>query len=836
MVLITIGSLISILLLARNFRNFSLRTKVVIGILLTGGIALGILAFFAIVNTSKITNSLSQRLDSSVSLLAEEQLVNSAALESEHANQFFDDIKNDVERLAENQISLQSQKTILGQGIYWDSATKLTQLGSGQYGNSANDAASVFVPANTKLDESIFTELNTTAYLDFSTPQLLKANPSILAIYYIDPRGIVRYYPNIKLASVLPPDFDATKRPYYEITSPLFNPKRLTRWTIPYVDATGKGLVVTAASPVYLGSEFNGVVAADIQLSRVAEQISSIKVGKTGYAFMIDNAGRVITMPSAGFKLFGINPQTLKPEDFFKQTVIGEGSNELKALTSRMAAGGNGINIIHVDGIETYFSYAPINANGYSIALVVPVSEMQSVIVAAKAETQSQIRLSLLEAVLILVGLLFAAVIVSLAIGQVISAPVVRLTQTANQIVSGDLTAQAGIDSNDEIGILAHAFNTMTARLYETLSGLEKRVDNRTSELVLANERNERRAKQLQTITELSEAISQLQDLGEFFTNTTALISERFGFYHIGIFLIDNDREYAIMQAANSEGGQKMLARSHRLKMGIGVVGFTAQTGRPRIALNVGDDAVFFDNFDLPDTRSEAALPMKSRGETIGVLDVQSTEADAFSNEDLQVLTALANQVSIALENTRLLTEARTALAQVQEVYDEFTRAEWSRAAAKAEQAGFRYQTGRIEMMENSLNLPEVISAAQTGQIVTNRADKSAETRSTVAVPVKLRGEVIGILHIESNDPSKTWQNDEVSLVEAVAERAAFAMENARLFQDARRRASKERLISEATSKISGAFSVENILQTTAQELERVLGGSEVLIRFNQDK
>ena len=101
-----------------------------------------------------------------------------------------------------------------------------------------------------------------------------------------------------------------------------------------------------------------------------------------------------------------------------------------------------------------------------------------------------------------------------------------------------------------------------------------------------------------------------------------------------------------------------------------------------------------------------------------------------------------------------------------------------------------------------------------------------------MAIPVKLRGEVIGVLHIESNDPSKTWQSDEISLVEAVAERAAFAMENARLFQDARRRASKERLISEATSKISGAFSVENILQTTAQELERVLGGSEVLIKF----
>jgi GAF domain-containing protein len=91
---------------------------------------------------------------------------------------------------------------------------------------------------------------------------------------------------------------------------------------------------------------------------------------------------------------------------------------------------------------------------------------------------------------------------------------------------------------------------------------------------------------------------------------------------------------------------------------------------------------------------------------------------------------------------------------------------------------------------------------------------------------------VIGILHVESNDPNRQWQEDEVSLVQAVAERAAFAMENARLFQDARRRAAKERLISEASARISGALNIENILQTTAEELERVLGGSEILIQF----
>lgn len=361
---------------------------------------------------------------------------------------------------------------------------------------------------------------------------------------------------------------------------------------------------------------------------------------------------------------------------------------------------------------------------------------------------------------------------------------------------------------------------------------LEQRVTERTEEIERVNKETLRRASQLKAVTELSEAIAQLQDLNEIFPATTRLISERFGFYHVGIFLIDRDREFAILQAANSEGGQRMLQRSHRLRLGVGVVGFSAQTGQPRIALDVGADAVYFNNPDLPNTRSEVALPMKVRTETIGVLDVQSTEAGAFSSEDLQVLTALANQVSIALENAKLLTETRAALMQVQEVYNEFTRVEWSRTIAQTEQPGFRYQTGRIEMLEKALQSSEIISAVQSGEIVSNQNNGSMEKRSAVAIPVKLRGEVIGVLHIESNDPVKQWQADEVSLVQAVAERAAFAMENARLFQDARRRATKERLISEATARISGALNMENILQSTAEELERVLGGSEILIQF----
>jgi len=369
-------------------------------------------------------------------------------------------------------------------------------------------------------------------------------------------------------------------------------------------------------------------------------------------------------------------------------------------------------------------------------------------------------------------------------------------------------------------------------QLESITADLEDRVSKRTLELQHANEQTSIRAKRLQAITELSESIAQLQDLNELFPITTKLISERFGFYHIGIFLVDSSEEYAVLQAANSEGGKQMLASEHRLKLGNGVVGYAAQTGEPRIALDVGTDAVFFNNPYLPDTRSEVALPLKSRGKTIGVLDAQSTEAGAFTREDLQVLTALANQVAITFENTRLLTETRAALAQVQEVYNEFTRTEWTRAVSAADQPGFRYNSGRIEILEKELQSPEAISAVENGQFAANLTTTSEEKRATLAVPVKLRGEVIGVLHIESDNPTHEWDSDEISLVNAVAERASVAMENARLFQDARRRAYKEQLISEASAKISSAIDFENILQTTAEELERVLGGSDVLIRL----
>jgi len=829
-IVVLLGILVLLALLARNFQNFSLRVKVMLGILLTGSIALGILALFAITRTGIITDSLSNRLDTSVSLLADEQLVNTAFVEADRANQFFEGIEREVTGLAAYKVSLENEKSTLSQGAYWDAAISLTRLDGGQYGNSAADTSSVFVPATTDLSEAVLTELNTSAYMDFSAPSSLEANPSMLAIYYISPTGAVRYYPNIELASLLPPDFDATSRPYYRITAPLFNPQRLSRWTIPYVDAAGGGLVVTVASPVYLGDTFNGVVAADIQLSRITEQVSSLKIGQTGYAFMLDDAGRIISMPDAGYAMFGINRDELAPEEFFKQTVMGEGSDELNALTNRMTAGGNGLNIIQVNGVETYISYAPIKSNGYNLALVVPVAEMQTAIVAARNETRSQIQISLWLAAVILIGLLSFALVISLAISQVISAPVIRLTETANEIVAGDLDAQATVISHDETGRLAAAFNTMTARLRAALIGLEQRVAERTAELELANEGNERRAKQFESISKVSSTISSTRNLDNLLPQITSIISNEFGFYHVGIFLLDTAREYAILSAANSEGGRMMLERSHRLKVGeTGLVGFVTSTGKPRVALDTGSDAIFFNNPDLPETRSEITLPLRVGEEIIGALDVQSVEPNAFNQEDIQILSTLADQVSIAIENARQHEETRKALVESDSLSRQFIQSGWSRFTRSQSIEGVRHTGAKSTLLYRKTGNEDGKNLTGTGQL------KPRGRGAVLSLPVKLRGEVIGTVDVRSPE-NRQWDQDELDIVTAILERAAIAMENARLLSESQKLAAKERTIGEISAKISAQSEIEELLKTAAQELGRTLPGMQIAIQLAKEE
>ena len=513
----------------QGFLSLSIRTKIILGIVATGGLALVIFAIVAGRQTGLMTATLSNRLETSVSQLAEEQLKNTVNEQAVLSDQTFRDVQDEVESLAGTWTALQNQKATLSKGSYWDASTKLIHMEDGRYGNSSEDPSSIYIPASVNLDDNLLADINTSAYLDFSAPGVLESHPAVRAIFMVDKRGVTRYYPNIDLAAILPPGFDATKRPYFEITSPTFNPQHRTRASIPYMDAAGGGLVMTITSPFYVGDEFNGIVAADMQLTEITQQVQGIKIGETGYAFLLDDAGRIISMPSEGYELFGLDPNSLINEDIEKQTVLNMGPDQLQSVVRRMVAGGRGLVVIDSNGIPTYVSYAPVPAVGYSLALVVPVSELQAPILAARKETQAQIQSGLSVLAVILAGLLALAVTVSLTIGNLIAAPVARLTSISHRIIDGDLSAQADVESRDEIGTLSQAFNLMTSRNRQLLEELENRVKERTQELMLANEINERRAKQFEYISQVAATISSTRDLETLLTQITTAISTKFG-------------------------------------------------------------------------------------------------------------------------------------------------------------------------------------------------------------------------------------------------------------------------------------------------------------------
>ena len=317
---------------------------------------------------------------------------------------------------------------------------------------------------------------------------------------------------------------------------------------------------------------------------------------------------------------------------------------------------------------------------------------------------------------------------------------------------------------------------TMARELEEHRRTLEQRVAERTQDL-------ERRSVHLEAAAQVAREAAAIRDVNQLMDTTVRLISERFGFYHAGIFLIDEAGEYAVLRAASSEGGGRMLTRGHKLKVGeVGIVGWVAGTGEPRVALDVGEDAVFFDNPDLPETRSEMALPLKVRGRIIGVLDVQSTEPAAFTDEDVSILQTLADQVALAIENAHLLEESQRALRELQLAYGEYVRAAW-----KALEAPTALVYDRVEVVPTGLPPePLVEKALQTREVVT--ATDPEHKRSALVAPLRLRDQVIGVIGLEETDEARPWTEEEIELVKAVSEQVALALENARLFAEAQQR------------------------------------------------
>jgi putative methionine-R-sulfoxide reductase with GAF domain len=188
----------------------------------------------------------------------------------------------------------------------------------------------------------------------------------------------------------------------------------------------------------------------------------------------------------------------------------------------------------------------------------------------------------------------------------------------------------------------------------------QKLLEERANELATANALLRKLTLQLQTAAQVHRAATSVLEPGELLRQTVNLIHDRFDFYYVGLFLLDEAKHWAMLRTGTGEPGRQMLEAGHRFQVGgESVVGWCTANAQARIALDVGEEAVRFDNPLLPETRSEMALPLISRGRLIGALTVQSTEAGAFSNEDIAVLQTMADQLANAIENARLFEETQ---------------------------------------------------------------------------------------------------------------------------------------------------------------------------------
>ncbi len=362
----------------------------------------------------------------------------------------------------------------------------------------------------------------------------------------------------------------------------------------------------------------------------------------------------------------------------------------------------------------------------------------------------------------------------------------------------------------------------LVGELEDQRGRLEEQVAERTADLA-------HRSAQLEAAAQVARDAARIRDVDQLLAETADFISTRFGFYHTGIFMLDGAGEFAVLRAASSEGGKRMLAKGHRLRVGKeGIVGHVAGAEQARVALDVGEDAVFFDNPDLPTTRSEVALPLLVGDEVLGVLDVQSIEREAFGEQDVTVLQTLADQVAIAISNARLIWQVQESLETERRAYGQMTLEAWHDLVRGGFGAGQRYDPQRVLPAGDSMRA-EMLQAMKEERAVAGRD----ELGPTMALPLRVRGQVIGVLDAHKPAGRGRWTEDEVALFEALVDQLGVALDSARLFQDTQRRAAEDRLVGEITSRLRATLDIDTVLQTAVREVGSALGAAKVDLRLH---
>jgi GAF domain-containing protein/HAMP domain-containing protein len=551
-------------------------------------------------------------------------------------------------------------------------------------------------------------------------------------------------------------------------------------------------------------------------------------------------------------------------------------------VLANMMAGSTGFETLKTGGRELFVAYAPLESTGWSLANVVETQEILQAMGALQEELETSTTSLMLTRILpVGVGIFVVMAAIGLLLTNRLIDPVRKMATAAQRIGSGQWDAPLPQAGNDEIGILSRAFATMTTQLRELMERLEQRVAERTRALQEANYAIQRRATQLEASVEVGRAITSIFDVDQLLRKTTELIREQFGFYHAGIFLVDETGEWAVLQEATGEAGAEMKAQGHRLAVGeTSMVGWTALHRQPRITLYAGADAVRFANPLLPYTRSEMTLPLLVGGQLLGVLNVQSTEEAAFDEDDIRVLQSMANQVAVAIQNARrvsdeaLLLEATSPIYRasrrltraktIDEVADaiiasvvetgadgctvvefEFSpagepeallyRGVWRRDREPQFRPGMRLPVTESPFPFHMVStLWTVADVEQDEQLPHSARQVFRETgaRALVNIPLRARENVIGQVVVLRAVPGP-FSDAALRLYESLSNQAAVALERAQLLEEAQRRAEREQLARQMIDHIRRSTDIEQALRAAAEEISKAVRVPHVSIELS---
>jgi GAF domain-containing protein/HAMP domain-containing protein len=633
------------------------------------------------------------------------------------------------------------------------------------------------------------------------------------------------------------------------------------------LDTGAPSIVVSQPVQDYAGRVL-GVSVGRLSLGRLESVMGEeAGLGQTGETYLVDAARLLVTVPRFGQGL------TLGQE------LDTDGVKRGLALATSTPEG--------VAGWSFYDNYH----GRHVLGVYRWMPELQVVLLAEQevSETLALTQGILASGLAMLLIVAGVAATVALLVSGRITRPLVGLTITANRLATGDLSHEVPhTGRQDEIGTLARAFSQMSQQLRGLIARLEERVAERTRQWQEANFRLQRRAIQLEASGQVARAITSILNLDDLLAQVVNLICDRFGFYHAGIFLLDEGGDWAVLRQATGDAGQRMLSRKHQLAVGSqSIVGWVTANRQPRVALDVGADAVHFKNPDLPHTRSEMALPLIVGTRLLGALDVQSIEEAAFDEEDVAILSLMADQIAVAIENALKFSQQATILEATSPLYrasrhlsmaTDFNAvlrgivdhvagphvdrcainlfvapteseelgwievaAMWDRAEDSPGPPGTRYPMDRFKLVEylrQEMAEPLVVNDL-LAEVTDERLDdemyrlltESLHLRAVLILPLVSVGRPLGLLVVASRQPH-AWTEAELRTFRSLSDQAAIAVENARLLQRTQTLAERERTLSQMTAHFTRLLDIDTVLQTAVRELGQLPHVTEVSVHI----